>query len=139
MDPLELLRSARSYTTPPLLALEPARAAMDQAMALDARRPRFGAPRRRVLVPVTFAVVACAAVVVALFATGLVDPGVGPAHAPADAAEILNRAAQLTITTTDPVVGDTQYLKVTTRAAELTSEGNATGGGVSWISMSTDS
>ena len=137
MDQLELLRSARSYTVPPLADLEPARAAMDQAIAHDTSQERLRASRRRVLLPVTFAVAACTAVVVALVASGLVDPGMGPAHAPADASEVLNRAAQLTIKTTDPVVGDDQYLKVTTKAAELTSEGDANGGGVSWIALST--
>lgn len=83
--------------------------------ALRATRPRL---RRRVLL-----VSAAAALLVGGVVVGdVVRPG-GPG-ATAEAAEVLNSAAEATIRTSDPVVGPGQYLLVDTKAAY--SYGNAT-------------
>ena len=62
---------------------------------------------------------------------------IGPGAASATAAEALRSAADVTITTSDPLVGPGQYLKVTTEAAYLAYESDADGQLSAYLSPST--
>ena len=97
--------------------------------ALRATPPRL---RRRVLLASAAAALLVGGVVVA----EVVRPG-GPG-ATAEAAEVLNNAAEATIRTSDPEVGPGQYLKIETRA--LTSGGMqaADGSDISWQEIVND-
>jgi len=61
----------------------------------------------------------------------------GNSGASAQAAEVLHRAAMLTVLTTDPVVGPGQYLKIETSENYSTTGMNSAGDFVSWLAPST--
>jgi hypothetical protein len=70
------------------------------------------APRRRTAMKIAVASLATAAVVAALVAGDVVGPTGWRGAATAQAAQVLNDAAQTTIETADPVVNPGQYLKI---------------------------
>lgn len=74
-----------------------------------------------------------APVVAAIAITAVV---VGPGVSQAEAAEALRNVADVTITTSDPVVGPEQFLKVTTEAAYLAYESDADGYYTAYLSPS---
>ena len=90
------------------------------------------ARQRKVRTPLLAALIA-APVAATLAITAVV---VGPGVASATAAEALRSAADVTITTSDPVVRPGQYLKVTTEAAYLAYESGADGQLTAYLSPS---
>jgi hypothetical protein len=82
-----------------------------------------------------FIVAGVAAALSIVLVTGIVP--LGSPGASAKAAEVLRAAAAATITTSDPVVPDGQYLKVATTASYLSSMENESGGSVAWLTPST--
>lgn len=70
------------------------------------------APRRRTAMKIGIASLATAAVVAVLVAGDVVGPTGWRGAATAQAAQVLNEAAQTTIKTADPVVNPGQYLKI---------------------------
>ena len=121
MDDLQLLRETRNHigTVPPavlargrerlmnLAAAEAASAGRPAVRALPVRRPW-----RRAL----FTAAAAAAIAASFVVADVAGSGDRPG-ATAEAAEVLNNAAEATIRTSDPVVGPGQYLLVDTKAA----------------------
>lgn len=116
MDELTLLHTARDLPESAVEDLSGSRLALDQAIA--GARPRTHA-RVRVQRRVGWAFASVG--LAATLAIGLVAadiPGFGtmaPHGASAQAAELLTAAAEITIQTSDPVVGPTQYLRVDTK------------------------
>jgi hypothetical protein len=76
--------------------------------------------RRTVIRRSAFAMAAVAAIATALVVTGVIVPQ-GPGHGEsAQAVGFLNKAAETTIRTSDPVVGPGQYLRISTDADYMT-------------------
>lgn len=112
MNELTLLRSMRDRT--PVArdaAVDDGRRMLLQRIdpSLPRHRP---APRRRTALKIGLASLATVAVVAALVAGDVVGPAGWRGAATAQAAQVLNDAAQATIETADPVVNPGQYLKI---------------------------
>lgn len=116
MDELSLLHTMRAKT--PVAsdaAVEAGRRKLLQRIdpVLVTAQPK---PRRRTAMRLGLASAATAAIVGALIAGDILGPAGGPGGVPgavtAQAAQVLNDAAQTTIQTADPVVNPGQYLKI---------------------------
>jgi hypothetical protein len=128
------LNALRALDPAPLAATDPtarirSEARLQQILATDTmsdphRQPR--PVRRRVLIASAAAALLVGGIVVA----DVVRPS-GPG-ATAEAAEVLNNAAAVTIRTSDPVVGPGQYLKIDTTSLYGGSAVTADGTQVSW-------
>jgi len=116
MDELTLLRSARDFPAMPQDELAKNRMALDKAISGTA--PRTVAKKRmQRRARWTFASIGvAAAIAIALVTTDTIGFGGSPVGASAEAAEVLNQAAQTTILTADPIVGPDQYLRIDTKA-----------------------
>lgn len=148
MDDLQLLREMRSdiVSAPPAALArgrEKVMAKISPASTTGAGTDRYAkgtvSPirfRRRVLIASAAAALLVGGIVVA----DVVRP-TGPG-ATAEAAEVLNNAAAATITTSDPVVGPGQYLKISTTAVSAMGVLLGDAGGdrrtVEWLDKSSD-
>ena len=103
------------------IAPQPAASAQQHVRAPRSTRRRFG-----------LVAIGAGAMVATLIVTGVLVPSGTGGGATAAAAEVLTRAAKVTITTSDPVVGPGQFLKINTSAVYAT-----TGQGVLWLAPST--
>ncbi|MFJ4208123.1 CU044_5270 family protein [Paenarthrobacter sp. NPDC089675] len=132
MDDLQLLREMRSDvgSAPPAALARGRKSLMSR---ISHSSPKEAQPtlrpirlRRRLL----FASAAAALIAGGVVVADVVRPGAPGATA--DAAEVLNNAAAVTIRTTDPVLAPGQYLKIETK--ELTASGAQTSDGdqVNW-------
>ncbi len=147
MDDLQLLREMRSDVgTPPSATLARGRKKLLQKIDTEARFgsgfggapggvavPDGGTRRRRTVIRRVVLASAAAAVLVGGIVVADVVAPVGRPGASAEAAEVLNKAADAAIRTSDPVVKPGQYLKVDTKAVYASFTRRADGTDVAWL------
>ena len=143
MDELSLLHKMRAETPPATDAaitsgyrqlLERTRPPLPLASRARAIKPTRRSPR---LMRFGVASVATVAVAATLISTDVIGMAGWRGAATAQAAQVLNDAAETTIQTSDPVVGPGQYLRIDSNNVWLSSSTDETGKTYSWLDTET--